>query len=66
MKGRSLEELDEIFQAKTPTWKFTQFQCTIRDEAAFDMAERTGVRIGKEGEVSEQVEDRNGGRDGSV
>ncbi|KAG4422155.1 hypothetical protein IFR04_004661 [Cadophora malorum] len=59
MKGRSLEELDEIFEARTPTWKFKQFQCTIRDEAAFDMAERTGVRIGKEGDVSEQVEDRN-------
>lgn len=59
MKGRALEELDKISQTKTPTWEFSQFQWTIRDEAALDMAERTGVRMGKEGEVSEQVEEKN-------
>jgi hypothetical protein len=58
MKGRSLEELDEIFAARTSTRKFKQFQCTIREEAAFDMTERTGIRVDKEGMVSEQVEDR--------
>lgn len=56
MKGRSLEELDEIFEAKTPAWKFKDFQCTVRDEAAFDMQELTGVVIGKGELTSTQVE----------
>lgn len=55
MKGRSLEELDEIFEAKVGPWKFKEYQCTIRDEAAFDMQER-GVRIEKDGIVGEEVE----------
>lgn len=48
MKGRSLEELDEIFAAKTPTRKFKDFQCIIKDEAAYDVQEKTGIKIGKE------------------
>lgn len=58
MKGRSLEELDEIFNARTSAWKFKSFQCTIKDEAAFDMQERTGVRVEKEGgTLTNEVED---------
>lgn len=58
MKGRSLEELDEIFNARTSAWKFKSFQCTIKDEAAFDMQERTGVRAEKEGGIlTNEVED---------
>jgi len=38
MKGRSLEELDEIFEARMPTWKFPQYVCTISQEAAHDVA----------------------------
>ncbi|KAN0089090.1 general substrate transporter [Hyaloscypha variabilis] len=61
MKGRSLEELDEIFEARTPAWKFKDFQCTSKDEAAFVMQERTGVIIGK-GELT-RVEVENVDRD---
>ncbi|CZR63062.1 probable transporter (major facilitator superfamily) [Phialocephala subalpina] len=58
MKGRSPEELDEIFNARTPAWKFKSFQCTIKDEAAFDMQEKIGMRIEKEGGIiSNEVED---------
>ncbi|KAE9365031.1 general substrate transporter [Stipitochalara longipes BDJ] len=56
MKGRSLEELDEIFEAKAPAWKFKNFQCISKDEAAFVMQERTGVVIGKGEVTSTEVE----------
>lgn len=59
MKGRSLEELDEIFNAGVSVRKFTSFQCTIKDEAAFDVRERTGVVIENEKgvNVGEEIED---------
>ena len=28
LKGRSLEEVDELFAAKLPAWKFKKFQCS--------------------------------------
>jgi hypothetical protein len=37
MKGRSLEELDEIFVAGTPVRKFSEYQCVIREEAVHDV-----------------------------
>ncbi|TVY82966.1 putative glucose transporter rco-3, partial [Lachnellula suecica] len=49
MKGRSLEELDEIFAARTSVKKFKDFQCTIKDEAAFDMREKGGIELEKRG-----------------
>jgi hypothetical protein len=58
MKGRSLEELDEIFQAKVPAMKFKQYECNIRDEAAFDVNDKTGVRIEKEREITDEGENR--------
>lgn len=51
MKGRSLEELDELFEAKVPTMKFKQYECNIKDEAAFDVNDKTGMRIEKEREI---------------
>lgn len=56
MKGRSLEELDEIFEARTPALKFKDYQCTIRDEAAFEVQEKTGVVIEKAELVGTHVE----------
>ncbi len=57
MKGRSLEELDEIFAARTPAWKFKEFQTIIRDEAAHDMREHTGIELDKNQAVErEEVE----------
>jgi hypothetical protein len=51
MKGRSLEELDEIFEAKVPAMKFKQYECNIKDEAAFDVNDKTGMRIEKQREI---------------
>ncbi|OQE26601.1 hypothetical protein PENSTE_c005G05511 [Penicillium steckii] len=36
MKGRSLEELDEIFEARVPARKFKSYQCLIREVARLD------------------------------
>ncbi|EAU38341.1 predicted protein [Aspergillus terreus NIH2624] len=36
MKGRSLEELDEIFEARIPARKFQSYQCAIRETARID------------------------------
>ncbi|KAL4916494.1 general substrate transporter [Aspergillus aurantiobrunneus] len=36
MKGRSLEELDEIFAARVPARKFAGYQCLIREAARID------------------------------
>ncbi|EJU02939.1 general substrate transporter [Dacryopinax primogenitus] len=38
MKGRSLEELDEIFEARVPARKFPEYVCHISQEAAHDVA----------------------------
>lgn len=37
MKGRTLEELDEIFAAKVPARKFSSYECNIRYEAERDV-----------------------------
>ena len=37
MKGRSLEELDEIFEAGVPARKFPQYQCRILEDAMEDV-----------------------------
>ncbi|OCL06225.1 hypothetical protein AOQ84DRAFT_224041 [Glonium stellatum] len=50
MKGRSLEELDEIFAAKVPARKFKDYQCTIVDEAIHDV----GVLVEKPALTAEQ------------
>ncbi|RFU29316.1 hypothetical protein B7463_g7021, partial [Scytalidium lignicola] len=47
MKGRSLEELDEIFEARVATWEFSKYQCIIKDEAAHDVEEKTGKVLEK-------------------
>jgi len=56
MKGRSLEELDEIFAARVPTWKFKEYQCIVKDEAAHDMAERTGIKLKEDTTILEELE----------
>lgn len=39
LKGRTLEEIDELFANKVPPWKFKTYQTTIQEEA---MAEVRG------------------------
>jgi hypothetical protein len=43
MKGRSLEELDEIFAARVPTRKFKSYQTVIRAAARIDAANAKGA-----------------------
>lgn len=48
MKGRSLEELDEIFLNKTPARRFKEYQCTVAERAADD----AGLKSNKEAGVT--------------
>jgi hypothetical protein len=43
MKGRSLEELDEIFAARVPARKFKSYQTVIRVAARIDAANAKGA-----------------------
>ncbi|KAF2180366.1 general substrate transporter [Zopfia rhizophila CBS 207.26] len=52
MKGRSLEELDEIFEAGIPARKFKQYECRIIEEAMQDVdAHHSGLREKQDGTV---------------
>ena len=44
MKGRSLEELDEIFTAGVSARKFKSYQCLIREVARVDAVNAKGAR----------------------
>jgi hypothetical protein len=48
MKGRSLEELDEIFEAGVPARKFPQYQCRILEGAKQELSAH-GLEIAKPG-----------------
>ncbi|KAH8884138.1 general substrate transporter [Thozetella sp. PMI_491] len=39
-KGRTLEEIDELFERKTPAWEFTKVRTTILDQAFLDNRDR--------------------------
>lgn len=45
MKGRSLEELDEIFEAGISARKFPQYRCKIVEEAKQDVLTHGHVEI---------------------
>ena len=57
MKGRSLEELDELFVNKVSVKNFPKYQCTVLEEALHDVQTHTGMLKGKDGaaEHAEQV-----------
>ncbi len=58
MKGRSLEELDEMFQNRVPRRQFPKYEC-VSSERAREIAVK-GVDIGKnEVEVAVHAEDSN-------
>lgn len=44
MKGRSLEELDEMFTARVPVRAFRNYRCVLREDA------RRDVDVGHEGD----------------
>ena len=55
MKGRSLEELDEIFEAGISARKFRGYECRIVEEAMHDIdVKHTGAI--KQGGTVESVE----------
>jgi hypothetical protein len=47
-KARSLEELDEIFQAGVGARKFKQYECRIVEEAKQDVVRREEVQVAKQ------------------
>jgi len=57
MKGRSLEELDEIFEAGVPARKFKQYECRIVQEAKHELNAQHGVVLEKqEGTFVQNIE----------
>ena len=50
MKGRSLEELDEMFAARVPVRKFRTYVCEVREEARRDV-------VGDEKKLDDFVDD---------
>lgn len=40
LKGRTLEEIDELFVNKVPAWKFKTYQTTIQEEALAEVRDR--------------------------
>ncbi|OJJ07011.1 hypothetical protein ASPVEDRAFT_876447 [Aspergillus versicolor CBS 583.65] len=56
MKGRSLEELDEIFAARVPARKFKGYQCLIRDAARIDAVNAEGLQEKEKSETGVKQE----------
>jgi hypothetical protein len=46
-KARSLEELDEIFEAGIPARKFRKYECRIVEEAKHDVFGREETHLAK-------------------
>ncbi len=51
MKGRSLEELDELFENKVSVRNFRKYHCTVMDVAVREVQASTGM-------LTEKVEPR--------
>lgn len=56
LKGRTLEEIDELFANRVPAWKFKTFQTTIQAEALAEVNREKGLEDEK-GPVAEMVDD---------
>lgn len=59
LKGRSLEEIDELFENKVPTFEFKSFETKILDKALKDVRDRLNMGekpVAKVEEVSEGQE----------
>lgn len=55
LKGRTLEEIDELFANKVPPWKFKNYQTTIQEEALAEVRAQEGLADEKS-PVAETVE----------
>lgn len=61
LKGRTPEEIDELFERHVPAWKFKTTKANIMDEARKEMKDRE-ARLHEDGDakraVNETVEER--------
>jgi len=47
MKGRSLEELDELFQKRVGVFEFSTYRTEIQEKALHDVQTNTGAFLDK-------------------
>lgn len=62
LKGRTLEEIDELFAKRVPARRFKSFKTTIQEDALVEI-QRHGEAAEKD-ERAEMVEDAKGGGSG--
>lgn len=62
LKGRTLEEIDELFAEKVPAWKFKSYHTTIQEKAMAEVRNQEGSE--SKGPISEMVEDEKIGASG--
>lgn len=59
LKGRTLEEIDELFTEKVPAWKFKSYKTTVQEKAMAEVRKHEDSET--KGPVSEIVEDEKTG-----
>lgn len=59
LKGRTLEEIDELFTEKVPAWKFKSYKTTVQEKAMAEVRKQEDSET--KGPVSEVVEDEKTG-----
>ncbi|KAK3345815.1 general substrate transporter [Lasiosphaeria hispida] len=57
LKGRTLEEIDELFERRIPAWKFKSTQTHIHEEALRVVKDRDDIRLQDSKDPVELVED---------
>jgi hypothetical protein len=62
LKGRTLEEIDELFAEKVPAWKFKGYKTTVQEKAMAEVRKLDGSET--KGPVAEVVEDEKTGSSG--
>lgn len=55
LKGRTLEEIDELFTEKVPAWKFKSYKTTVQEKAMAEVRKQEDPET--KGPVAEVVED---------
>lgn len=61
LKGRTLEEIDELFARRIPAWKFKTTKTNIADEALRDLHKRNDID-GERVPIVEVVENPSSGK----
>lgn len=57
LKGRTLEEIDELFADKVPAWNFKSYKTTIQEKAMAEVRKQEGSDM--KAPVCELVENEN-------